>query len=258
MIIELFGPPGVGKTTFACALAVRLRKRYKDFKLLLSYRPSEYPLAFAESSARLRAPATLQRLVRPMIESFAATPHAATEVESHPSGELIGRLAKGNVIQTLRLRQYLIRLNRKWRAAEDATVTLFDQAFVQVICSSAQLNGTVTAELVAHALDAVPQADLLIRLTAPEEILAARLAERRRRQGRIERLLDRRANREAVWVYDKIYELLRARGRSVITVDSTSHGSLMDGVDRVETIVVGRLGTIPAENRARENGGGHA
>ena len=25
MIIELFGPPGVGKTTFACALAARLR-----------------------------------------------------------------------------------------------------------------------------------------------------------------------------------------------------------------------------------------
>jgi thymidylate kinase len=256
MIIELFGPPGVGKTTFACAVAARLRRRYHDCKLVLSYRPSEYPLAFAESSARLRAPAPLHRLVRPMVESFGTAP-VATAGENRASAELIGLIGKGNIIQSLRLRQYLIRLNRKWRAAKHAEVALFDQAFVQVICSSAQLNGTVSTELIGQALDVVPQADLLIRLTAPHEILAARLAERRRRQGRIERLLDRQANGESAWVYDKIYELLRADGRSVISVDSNNHGSLMDGVDRVETIVVGRLGTIAAKHRAKDNGEGH-
>ena len=75
MIVELFGPPGVGKTTFACAVADRLRERGRDVKLVLSYRPSEDPLASragasrAEGLARLRIPAALQRLVRPMVES---------------------------------------------------------------------------------------------------------------------------------------------------------------------------------------------
>lgn len=256
MIIELFGPPCVGKTTFACAVATRLRKRYKNFKLVLSYRPSEYPLAFAESSARLRAPATLQRLARPTAESLAAGPAAAAAAKRHASAELTGLVSKGNIIQSLRLRQYLLRLDRNWRATLRADIVLFDQAFIQMICSCAQLDGTLTVELVAHALDAVPQADLLIRLTAPPEILAARLAERRRRQSRIERLLGRRASDEAAWVYDKIYELLQARGRSVISVDSSTHSSLMDGVDRVELIVLGRLGAIPAKNQAKENGGG--
>ena len=65
MIIELFGPPGVGKTTLARTLAARLRERGHGVELVLSYRPSEDPLASgAQSLARLRIPAGLRRLIR--------------------------------------------------------------------------------------------------------------------------------------------------------------------------------------------------
>ena len=41
MIIELFGPPGSGKTTFARSLAARLRERGHTVDLILSHRPAE-------------------------------------------------------------------------------------------------------------------------------------------------------------------------------------------------------------------------
>jgi RecA/RadA recombinase len=55
MIVELFGPPGVGKTTVAHMLSARLRKRGNCIGLVLSYRPSEAPLAGrAEGLAGMR------------------------------------------------------------------------------------------------------------------------------------------------------------------------------------------------------------
>lgn len=255
MIVEFFGPPCVGKTTFACTIATRLRKRGHRVKLTLSYRPSEYPLAFAEGSAQLRAPAVLRRLARPMLEGLAVARQAKNGRVAFPTAEVARLAPTNNIVRSLRLRQYLLRLHRNWLAAEHcADLALFDQAFVQVICSSSQLNATLDTELIGQALDAVPEADLLVRLDAPREVLEARLVERQRRQGRIERLLDRAANSQSLWVYDEVHELLRLRGRSIILVDSSTHASLMDGVDRVEVIVVGRLGVALAA--ARENGDG--
>src|SRR5208282_3729723 len=41
MMIELFGAPGAGKTTFATALAERLQEKGCTVELVLSYRPAE-------------------------------------------------------------------------------------------------------------------------------------------------------------------------------------------------------------------------
>ena len=246
MIVELFGPPGVGKTTLANALADRLRERGHDAKLVLSYRPSEGPPASrAEGFPRLRIPAALHRLTRPLVESFAAARHSVDADEAGAAAALMRLLVPRNVIWSLRLRQYMLRLSRIWReAALAGDIVLFDQGFIQAVYTFALLARSADPERIGRALDVVPEPDLVVRLDAPLEILEARLAERRRRQGRIEQLFDAWTNFGPLWIFDQLHELLRARGRPVTCVDSTDQRSLGEGVEKVVGIVVGSRGKI--------------
>jgi thymidylate kinase len=174
-----------------------------------------------------------------MVESLAAAGHSTDPGETRATTELMRLLVPRNVVQSLRVRQYLLRLSRTWyEAALTGDIVLFDQGFVQAVYTSAQVAEVADSERIGLALDAVPEADLLIRLHAPLQILVARLAERRRRQGSIERLLDRWTNFGSLGVFDEIHELLRARGRPVICIDSTDKCSLRRGMDQVQRIMV--------------------
>jgi len=257
MIIELFGPPGVGKTTFACTLAARLRARNRPVKLVLSYRPSEVPRTFcADHAARLGIAAALRRVVRPMVETLAAVGHSASAWEAHAIADLVRVLVPRNVISSLRLRQYVLRLARNWRAAELAAgITLFDQGFVQAVYTLALQARAADRERIGLALDAVPLPDLLVRIDAPPETVGARLVERRNRQGRIERLfdLDVATNLGSMWIFEQLYELLQTRGRRVIRVASDNRQSLFEGIAKVEAIAIGTHGGVtlaPAGERA--------
>ena len=231
MIVELFGPPGVGKTTFAAALTQGMRENGYPIEPVVSYRPAEQE---AGQGGR-QAVAAARRIIRPVMEALAVArspAHDAYDVAT-PAG-LIGLLPPRNFAWSIRLHQYLMRLFRSWEAAAARHAVLFDQAFVQAVASLALLCRAPDWMLVERALDAVPKPDALVLLTAPRSVLAARLTERHQRQGRMERLLelDLPTNLRTIGIIERLHGLLRERGRLVICVDSTGPDTLRDGVTR--------------------------
>ena len=245
MIIELFGPPGVGKTTFACALAARLRESGRTVKLVLSHRPMELSADSLKDPVRHQNTAVVRRLLRPIAELLAMSSHLrAHSREVNTAAILMRILPSKDLVWSIRLRQYLWRLSRSWYHASAAPhITLFDQGFVQAVCSLALLGQAPDGQRVALALDAIPRSDVLIRLDAPREILKARLAERHRRQSRNERIfeLDLKTNLESAEVVDHLHDLLRKRGRSVICINSIDRNSLREAVNSIERQVTAML-----------------
>jgi thymidylate kinase len=241
MIIELFGPPGSGKTTFANALATRLRESGHVVDLTLSYRPAERP----SRSPRFRAGAAenwpspvAQRLCRPLLEMLAISRHPL--LLSHNVGattRLVRLLAPRSMAVAIRLSQYIVRLLHTWSQASTVRhIVIFDQAFVQVVCSLALFARTADDEVMAHALECSPRPDLLIRLDAPPGILATRLKDRIRGQSPLERLLelDLMTELDSIRIIDQLHDLLKHRGQPVISAISLDDRSLSESVGRVE------------------------
>ena len=245
MIVELFGPPGVGKTTFAAALTASLRERGCAVESVVSYRPAEQAPASgtaAHGSGRRQAAAAPRRVIRSLAEASAALRRlSAARHEAGAPAVLISQLPPRSLVWSIRLHQYLLRLSRSWElAALAGHVVLFDQAFVQAICSLAVLGRTVERQRIAAALDAVPRPDLLVRLGASRDVLEARLRERQRRQGRIERLLelDLDDNLRFIAAAASLDELLRDRGQLVAYADSSDGGTLREAVAQTATAIM--------------------
>ncbi len=246
MIVELFGPPGVGKTTFASALADFLREHGQAVDPVMSYRPAEQASAAGGAAGRHhQAIASARRLTRPVAELLATAGHLL----NHPNDvavttELMRLFPARSLVWSIRLRQYLFRLFRAWDlAAASPYVVLFDQAFVQAVCSLALLARVPGGAHVGRALDAVPEPDLLIQLDAPRDILAARLGRREQHQGRVERLLelDLQTNLGSVEIIDDVQVLLRARGRPVTRLECADPPTLQAGLAKAGADILAKL-----------------
>jgi thymidylate kinase len=251
MIIELFGPPCVGKTTLAQLLGSRLRGKGLDVELPLSSRPSEEAPDATEQSPRHHRPLdAARRLTRPVIEMLAnGRDLFGRSPEAQMAAALLKLLPPRSIMWSARLRQYIWRRAHAWHARQNTTgIVIFDQAFIQVIFSLVVAGDSADEALIAQALDAVPMPDLLIRLQAPPEIVGDRLADRRCRQGPIERLLevDVRSNLESLPVMDVLHRLLRGRGQSVICVNTADPQSSDEVLGQLEQEVMARLAPIEA------------
>ncbi len=241
MIVELFGPPGAGKTTFAGALAGRLRERGHTVDLVLSYRPAErspHQSGSASDSSVQQISSTIGRLTRPFAEMLTMARHPFAV--SHDVGtalNLIKILPPSSPLWWLRHTQYVSRLSRAWsQASNTGHIVLFDQAFIQEVCSLVLVCAVVDELLISHALDAIPKSDILVRLDAPTEILEARLRDRERLESRFERLLelDLATSLRSLDAVDCLHELLRKGGRQIMNAASLDQRSLNEAVERVE------------------------
>jgi thymidylate kinase len=97
--------------------------------------------------------------------------------------------------------------------------------------------------LVSRLLDRCPKADLLIRLDAPRDILAARLGARQEAQSTLERFfeLDMKRNLDLIRIIDRLQALLEQRGESVVRVDSLDVNSLDEAAARIEERLAEKL-----------------
>ncbi len=215
MIVELFGPPAAGKTTFARTLASRLRETGAAVELVLSFRPAETADVPAEAVPASPALAAMWRLTRPAIEFLgAANPLHGGPPASGIASDLLALLPPGNRVWSVRLRQYITRLEHSWNlAARSEAVVIIDQGFVQAVCSLVLLGRSPLAGNIEKALALIPRPDQLIRVDAPRDVLRARLEARRRGQSWIERMfeLDTETSLKSIEILDRLDRILRPR-----------------------------------------------
>jgi thymidylate kinase len=248
MIIELFGPPGVGKTTFAQALSARLSGRGLTVEVTMSSRPLENPSVHRcrKPQASPHSTVVVQRLAKPLIDLLATGSYGFTNTQEVSQAiKLVKLIPAKNIFWTIRLFRYLLQLSRSWRHASLSNhIVLFDQAFVQAVCSLALLARVSDDKSIALALDSVPKPDLLIRLDAPQQIIESRLRDRHRLQSRFERLfeLDIRTSLKSIQIIDQLNDLLRERNRPVTRLDCVDQPSLCEAVERAEQEVMANFG----------------
>ncbi len=251
MIVEIFGPPAAGKTTLAHALAEGLRARGVRTDLALSHRPSE-----PAKDGRLhnpQAPALIRvarRLGRPAIEMVATARHLLDgSAEGNTTCSLLALMPPVNPVWALRLRQYIWRLTHAWNDARTADrIVIFDQGFVQAVCSLALLCAPEHAGRLALACDLIPRADMLIWLDAPPDVLRARLLKRERKQGVLERMLefDLGTNLRSVAVIERLEALLEERNAAMTCVRSEDELSREAALRRLQRAATERAGLIGA------------
>jgi thymidylate kinase len=238
MIIELFGPPAAGKTTFAHALATALEKNDFDVQLIVSLRPAERDSIQVESTPALSwcRTALVAPLSRAAKLASAAPVMLAGERSDELTANLMDLMPPRTLLWAVRYRRFLSLLSRSWKMASTSDrIVIFDQGFMTALCSMPLLARSVDRSVMVRALALIPRPNLLIRLDAPRETLEARLRARLGRQGALERLfeLDLQTNLQQIETTNDVAHMLHEQGGRMMHVGSFDRRLLENAIDRI-------------------------
>jgi thymidylate kinase len=237
MIVELFGPPAAGKTTLAHALATALEKNGCSVELIVSSRPAERgPIQVESARAWARCRAALAAPLSRAVKLVSAVPILLGAQNDDITANLMDLLPPRTLLWSVRYRRYLSLLSSSWKSASTSDrIVIFDQGFFTALCSLALLAQSADRGTIERGLRLVPRPNLLIHLDAPRETLEARIRERLRRQGAVERLFefDLQTNLEQIETTNEVAYMLQEQGAHMMHVSCLDRGLLEAAVDRV-------------------------
>jgi thymidylate kinase len=237
MIVELFGPPAAGKTTLAHALATALERNGCSVELIVSSRPAERgPTQVESARAWARCRAALAAPVSRAVKLVSAVPIFLGAQNDDITANLMDLLPPRTLLWSLRYRRYLSLLSSSWKSASASDrIVIFDQGFHTALCSLALLAEFADRWMIERGLRLIPRPHLLIHLDAPRETLEARIRERLRRQGAVERLFefDLQTNLEQIETTNEVAQMLQAQGFRMMHVSCLDRDLLEAAVDRL-------------------------
>lgn len=235
MILEIFGPSGAGKTTLASELTHVLRVR--GYPVLLQSGDRSHPL---------------RRAAVKLVSGL----HSKWIGQHSPGAEVLKILPPKNELWAARLNWHLDALLQAWHSAmaSTETISIFDQGMVQFVSSLVLLSCITDREKVARALELLPKPDFLVRVRAPREIIEARLRERRRNLGIIQKFLelDLQSGLDYVDHVDLIEEEFEAFLVSTACVESLDSDGLTAAAEKIAIRVIDMFSTAWPKSKMAE------